>query len=172
MTKQPDPSVYFQVFNEIGIIEQLSRAQLEARLPKGLIQPHFTVLNHLIRVGDGPTPIALARSFQVPKTTMTHTLSGLVKHGLVELRANPDDKRSKRVWLTPKGRQLRDDTIAALAPDFARLNAGFDTARLFEILPVLTALRQFLDANRTAADQATDRSDGTARPVLGPADFV
>jgi hypothetical protein len=63
--------LYFRLFNEIGIIEQLSRARFEARLPKGVLVPHFTVLNHLMRVEDGRTPLELARAFQVPKTTLS-----------------------------------------------------------------------------------------------------
>lgn len=139
---------FFEVFNEIGIIEQLSRARLEARLPAGLIAPHFTVLNHLTRVSDGRTPMEMARAFQVPKTSMTHTLKGLEAHGLVELRANPDDGRSKRVWLTDKGRAVRADTIAALGPEFAELAQGFDMDRLTAILPVLRDLRIYLDKAR------------------------
>jgi DNA-binding MarR family transcriptional regulator len=65
----------FRLFNEIGIIEQLSRALFEARLPKGVTRPHFSVLNHLMRVADGRTPLELARAFQVPKTTLSHTLA-------------------------------------------------------------------------------------------------
>lgn len=143
-----DPSIFFEVFNEIGIIEQLSRAILEARLPHGLIAPHFAVLNHLSRVGDGRTPIDMARAFQVPKTSMTHTLKGLEAHGLVEARPNPDDGRSKRVWLTDAGRTLRADVIAGLAPEFAKLAQHFDVSRLVEIRPVLTELREYLDAAR------------------------
>ncbi|MEL6620152.1 MAG: MarR family transcriptional regulator [Pseudomonadota bacterium] len=143
-----DTAVFFEVFNEIGIIEQLSRALLEARLPGGLIAPHFTVLNHLIRVGDGRTPMDMARAFQVPKTSMTHTLKGLVSHGLVEFRSNPDDGRSKQVWLTDKGRALRAAVIADLGPDFERLAAGFDMERLAAIRPVLTDLRKYLDTAR------------------------
>ncbi|WP_299555918.1 MarR family transcriptional regulator [uncultured Tateyamaria sp.] len=143
-----DPSVFFEVFNEIGIIEQLSRAILEARLPHGLIAPHFSVLNHLIRVSDGRTPMEMARAFQVPKTSMTHTLKGLEAHGLVETRPNPEDGRSKRVWLTQAGRDLRAEVIAALGPDFAKLAQEFDVARLVEIRPVLSDLRAYLDAAR------------------------
>ncbi len=145
---EPDTAVFFEVFNEIGIIEQLSRTILEARMPAGLIAPHFTVLNHLTRVGDGQTPIDMARAFQVPKTSMTHTLKGLEQHGLIETRPNPDDGRSKQVWLTDKGRALRSDIIASLGPDFQFLSEHFDTAKLSEIRPVLTALRIFLDENR------------------------
>ncbi|WP_390915211.1 MarR family transcriptional regulator [Pseudosulfitobacter sp. SM2401] len=143
-----NPFPLFEIFNEIGIIEQLSRARLEARLPDGMIAPHFSVLNHLIRVGDGPTPIKLARAFQVPKTSMTHTLKMLEKRGMVETRSNPDDGRSKQVWLTPKGRETRDQTIAALAQDFSELAQGIDMEALIAIQPALTGLRKHLDASR------------------------
>jgi len=145
---EPNPAVFFEVFNEIGIIEQLSRAVLEARLPDGLIAPHFTVLNHLSRVGDGRTPVDMARACQVPKTSMTHTLKGLEAHGLVELRPNPEDGRSKRVWLTEAGRELRSQTVTALGAEFARMAVDFDTDRLLAIRPVLTDLRIMMDAAR------------------------
>jgi DNA-binding MarR family transcriptional regulator len=140
--------LYFRLFNEIGIIGQLSRSNLDACLPDGLIEPHFAVLNHLIRVSDGRTPLELARAFQVPKTTMTHTLAGLQKHGFVEIRPNPADKRSKQVWLLDAGRALRDDTIAALAPRFSSLAQEFPPEKIAAILPVLEELRIFLDNNR------------------------
>ena len=68
---KPDLGLYFVFFNEIGIIEQLIRNLLEKKLPKGFLISHFSVLNHLIRVKDGQTPLVIARAFQVPKTTMT-----------------------------------------------------------------------------------------------------
>lgn len=141
----------FDLFNEIGIIEQLSRASMEARLPRGLIAPHFTVLNHLVRLGDGRAPIDMARAFQVPKTTLTHTLKGLEGQGLIEMRPNPDDGRSKLVYLTDAGRTLRQNTIAALGPDFDRIAAGLDISQLEQIIPALRALRIFLDDDQNRA---------------------
>jgi len=143
-----NPFPLFEVFNEIGIIEQLSRARLEARLPDGMIAPHFSVLNHLIRVGDGPTPMQLARAFQVPKTSMTHTLKVLEKRAAIETRSNPNDGRSKQVWLTAKGRDIRDQAIQALAQDFSELAQGIDIEALKAIHPALTSLRKHLDTNR------------------------
>ena len=145
---KPAPTVFIEIFNEVAIIEQLSRTILEARMPDGLIAPHFAVLNHLTRLGDGRTPIEMARAFQVPKTSMTHTLKGLELHNLIDMRPNPEDGRSKRVWLTDKGRQQRADIIAALGPDLAFLAERFDMKRLKGIKPVLTELRIFLDENR------------------------
>lgn len=148
MTRDIDPRLLFEIFKEIGIIEQLSRAQLEARLPDGLIAPHFAVLNHLVNRGDGAVPIDMARAFQVPKTSMTHTLKGLAAHGLVDLRANPDDGRSKTVWLTEKGRKLREKTITDLVPEFVGLGAQIEIDKLAEILPTLVSLREKMDAAR------------------------
>lgn len=153
MTHDKDPSasnpgLYFAVLNEIGIIEQLSRNVLEARLPEGLIAPHFTVLNHLIRVSDGRTPLELARAFQVPKTSMSHTLAGLERHGLVEMRPNPADKRSKQVWLTEQGRAVREGTIAALADDLSEIATVLSPQDVAVVMPVLTRLRIWLDQRR------------------------
>ncbi len=146
------PGQYFGLLNEIGIIEQLSRTVLEARLPEGLIAPHFTVLNHLIRVSDGRTPLELARAFQVPKTSMSHTLAGLEKHGLVAMRPNPADKRSKQVWLTDQGRKVREDTIAALADDLADIAQVLSPQDVSAVMPVLTRLRIWLDKRRDGSD--------------------
>lgn len=144
-------ALYFKVFNEIGILEQLSRTLLEARLPSGMLISHFSVLNHLIRVSDGQTPLALARAFQVPKTTMTHTLAGLESAALVEMRPNPEDRRSKQVWLTPQGRAFRDDAIAALGPDIARLSTLVPEDIMRALAPKLEELRQIMDKARDTA---------------------
>lgn len=138
----------FGLFNEIGILEQLSRALLEARLPPGFVQGQFAVLNHLVRVGDGRTPLDLARAFQVPKTTMTHSLAVLERHALVRIAPNPQDGRSKRVWITDDGRAFRDRTIAALAPDLDAIAAQFPVDRAAAVLPALADLRRLMDAMR------------------------
>ncbi|WP_395176079.1 MarR family winged helix-turn-helix transcriptional regulator [Roseibium alexandrii] len=138
----------FSFFNEIGIIAQLSRAAMEARLPKGLTLPHFSVINHLIRVKDGQTPLALAKAFQVPKTTMTHTLSGLLDHGLVDMRPNPKDGRSKTVWLTEAGRQFRETAIRSIDPDMSAIKSAIPEEKIAKILPLLAEIRIFMDAYR------------------------
>jgi DNA-binding MarR family transcriptional regulator len=149
--KPVDPRDVFRIFNEIGIIEQLSRALFEARLPTGVLASHFSVLNHLVRVADGRTPLELANAFQIPKTTLSHTLMLLERRGWIEMRPNPEDKRSKRVWLTEAGRRFREEAIGALTPDIEVLLDRIDGAVLTELLPRLEELRQVLDANRDLA---------------------
>jgi len=146
-----DPKAHgllFELMNEVGIIAQLSRSLLEARLDEGMTIHHFTALNHMVRLGDGQTPMALASAFQVPRTSMSHTLAGLEKRGLVEMVPNPDDGRGKRVMLTAAGRALRTRAIAALDPDFAAIVPLFGPQQATELMPGLRRLREILDQRR------------------------
>lgn len=146
--QDPDTGLIFTFFNEIGIINQLARARFERCMPQKLSVPHFTVLNHLVRLGDGKTPLQLAEAFQVPKTSMTHTLAGLQQLGLIDTRANPKDGRGKLVMLTDAGRQFRDDAINSLVPDMLQIAERFDFSKLLPLLPVLQELRAIMDRYR------------------------
>jgi DNA-binding MarR family transcriptional regulator len=141
-------AAFFVLFNEIGILAQLSAAMFEARMPAGYLTSQFALLNHLIRVRDGRTPLELARAFQVPKTTMTHTIALLEKRGHIAVRPNPEDGRSKQVWLTDAGRAFREQALRAMAPDMMELAKAFAPERAAALLPDLTELRKLLDARR------------------------
>jgi DNA-binding MarR family transcriptional regulator len=143
-----DPSRLFAVLNEASIVAQLAAALFETRLPPGFLVSHFAVLSHLSRGRDGATPLAIARAFQVPKTTMTHTLAGLERHGLVRFAPNAGDGRSKQVWLTPEGLAFRDAAMAGLAPDLADLAARLPEGTAAALHAPLVILRSTLDAMR------------------------
>ncbi len=138
----------FAFFNEVGIIHQLSSTLFQSRIPDGVTVAQFSILNHLIRVRDGQTPQALASAFQVPKTTMTHSLAGLVKRGFIEFRPHATDGRSKCVWLTGPGRTFRDQCIGALADDMKRLAPNLNIDDLIRMTPALADLRRVLDEDR------------------------
>jgi DNA-binding MarR family transcriptional regulator len=140
--------LYFSLFNEIGIISQLAGNLFERRMPAGFLISHFGVLNHLVRLGDGRTPMEIATAFQVPKTTMTHTLAGLEKAGFIRFASNPKDGRSKCVFLTEAGSRFREDAIAALQPDLERLAETIPPESVERVLPVLEQLRTYLDEER------------------------
>jgi len=138
----------FRVFNEIGIIQQLSTAALAKRLPDGVHPSQFGLLSHLMRSGGGERPADLARAFQTPKASMTNSLMQLSKHGLIEMRPNAEDARSKLVYLTDAGREVFLQAITKLTP--AMMEVTKDIEGLEEILPVLEKLRIALDNNRNA----------------------
>jgi DNA-binding MarR family transcriptional regulator len=139
----------FAVFNEIGIIEQLSSNRFQRLLPDGVSLAGFSVLNHFVRLGkEDESPVNLARAFQVTKGAMTNTLARLEALGMIEVIADPKDGRAKRVSVTAKGVQTRHQAIAALTPDLEKIREEVGVGSLMNALPVLMRLRTFLDENR------------------------
>ena len=143
-----NPDAFFTFFTEIGILAQLSQTQFERLMPAGMTLAQFTVLDHCVRVSDGRSPATLARAFQVTKGTMTSTLQRLEQKGLVVIRADPRDGRSKIVRITEEGRAMREACIAATRPWSKDLLAKLDAREISELTPRLAALRNILDADR------------------------
>ncbi len=143
-----EAKIAFDFFNELSILQQLSRARLERRLPDGINYSHFSVLSHLTRTTDGKSPLELAKILQVSKGTMTHTLTGLAERGLIAMRPHPRDGRSKLVYLTKTGRRLRENADRQIAPEVAMMAERFDFSALAPLLPVLAELRDKMDRYR------------------------
>lgn len=164
----PQGAALFPLFNEIGIIEQLSSARFLSVLPKGMQVSHFSVLNHFVRVRDEATPVQLARAFQVSKAAMTNTLQKLEAAGHVSVRPDPKDRRAKRVRITEAGREARDEAIAALVPQLNWLAGRIAPERLLSILPVLTELRELLDRARDPDAEDAPPPPSSPRSSHGP----
>lgn len=166
-----DDALLFAVFNEVGIINQLATTRLESVLPDGLLLPHFTALNHLVRLGDGKSMSSMAFAFQVTKATMTNTVRRLSDRGLVEVRPDPEDGRGKLVFLTAAGRAAREDAIAGLVPSMRALAREVGLERFEAVLPHLSALRTALDAQRNVRSNDPAARTLTRRQTDGePAD--
>ncbi|MCG9914961.1 MAG: MarR family transcriptional regulator [Phenylobacterium sp.] len=139
----------FTLFNEIGIINQLSSTAFERVLPHGLTQAQFTVLNHCIRLGDNKTPAQLASAFQVTRGTLTSTLQRLEAKGFIALVPDAKDGRSKRVLLTAAGRNAAKESIVAAAPILTRAQAALSREEVEDLMPILIKLRIWLDTHRS-----------------------
>ncbi len=143
-----DLGLIFKVFNEVGIINQLSSAQLEKHLPLNLKSSQFSLLNHFLRVGDGSTHAELASNMQVTKGAMTNTLNRLKVHSLISIEADAKDGRIKRVFITQKGREIHEKSIQSLHSLMLILQNEIDIEEFKQALPFLTRLRKVLDNNR------------------------
>jgi DNA-binding MarR family transcriptional regulator len=101
-----------------------------------------TVEAEPIRLSD------LADRLGVSPPTASRAVDGLVEHGLLERRPDPDDRRAVRITLTVEGRAIVEErkarVLGAFLPAVATMSAG-DQERLIELLAelddALTALR-------------------------------
>jgi DNA-binding MarR family transcriptional regulator len=102
-------------FGRIGRLHALAGRAIEAVFEAhGLNVGEFDVLAALRREGDPfvLTPTALARTLMLSPAGMTNRVDRLEARGLVERQADPDDRRSLLVALTPDGRATVDAAVA------------------------------------------------------------
>ena len=143
-----DVDLLFQLFTEIGIIDQLANAAFGKVLPHGLTSAQFAILNHLVRTGDNETPARLAEIMQVSRATLTSTLRRLKSKGFVRIVADRNDGRSKRILLTQAGRLARESSIESAAPLLDSVRAVLPRGDVVRWLPQLQRLREWLDRDR------------------------
>jgi DNA-binding MarR family transcriptional regulator len=103
--------------------------------------PQFEVMNVLMRRGAGLTPAQLAGMLQMTPGAITNTLQRMEATGLAGVEPDAFDRRKKRVYLTPEGRQTYFRAMAAIKPRMASLREGFTQKEFREVLPFLRALR-------------------------------
>ncbi|MGA0539848.1 MarR family winged helix-turn-helix transcriptional regulator [Neotabrizicola sp. VNH66] len=133
------------LFGELFMADQLARNRVSKALPKGMELSHFSVLNHLARIGDERTPAQLARAFHVTRGAMTNTLNRLEWAGHVHIRPDWDDARQKFVAISPAGRAARDAAVQSVAPLIGEVVDALGADRVRAVLPVLRELRARLE---------------------------
>lgn len=91
-------------------VSRLRRTVFDQRLkPLGITRSQWWVLSNLDRSkDDGFSQIELARLLDIGKVTLGGLISRLEKNDLVHRVSDADDRRSKRVQLSAKGRALLD----------------------------------------------------------------
>jgi DNA-binding MarR family transcriptional regulator len=133
------------LFSEIFMADQLARNLISRALPRGMEISHFSLLNHLARIGDERTPAQLARAFHVTRGAMTNTLTKLEWAGHIHIRPDWDDARRKFVAISPSGRAARDAALHSVTPLVAEVVQAVGADRVRAVLPVLRELRGRLE---------------------------
>jgi MarR family transcriptional regulator for hemolysin len=106
----------------------------------GMTRAKWAVLARLDRF-EGLKQAELAEMLDLQPISLTRLLDGLADNGLIERRPDPDDRRAKRLFLTPAarpllgqltelGENLMETALAGLAPaDNAALLASLATIK-------------------------------------------
>ncbi len=145
MSTERNDDLAVALFGELFMADQLARNRISKILPKGMELSHFSVLNHLARVGEERTPAQLAKAFHVTRGAMTNTLTRLEWAGHIHIRPDWEDARQKFVSISPSGRAARDSAVAAVVPQIAEVAQALGVDRVRALLPVLRELRLKLE---------------------------
>jgi DNA-binding MarR family transcriptional regulator len=132
---------------------QLTHLYDEAVAPMDLKATQLGLLSQIDRLGgdDGPTLQALAERLAIRISALTHALRPLVRDGLVELRPDARDKRTKHAALTALGKNRLDAGTMLWAAANRRVEAvlGSTSARMLRALADQVSSQKFLDAYKS-----------------------
>jgi MarR family transcriptional regulator, organic hydroperoxide resistance regulator len=113
------------VFRALGNAVRTIRSRVDRTLQNsGLRLGQYQVLRHLWDE-DGLTPREIASRLDVEMPTITRTVQRMVRDGLVQRRAHPDDARSVRIYLTKRGVDLRPALAEIIGEQTEHAMRGF-----------------------------------------------
>lgn len=147
MNAMPRPADHARFFDELTRANRRLRALFDARAKgAGLTLSRARALMRLAEK-DGMPQSELAEILGIEQPSLVGLLDGLEKKGFVERRVDPEDRRSRRIFLTPAAQesaagildftmQLRAQVLDGVDPDdlaaairvLARANANIERA--------------------------------------------
>jgi MarR family transcriptional regulator for hemolysin len=111
----------------------------------GMTRAQWAVLARL-EYAEGLKQSELAELLDLQPITLTRLVDRLCANGLIERRADPSDRRAKRLYLTAQARPLMN-RLADLGENMmATVLEGLDTAKLEQMTANLSGVRDNLRA--------------------------
>jgi MarR family transcriptional regulator for hemolysin len=123
----------------------------------GQTRAQWAVLLRLER-REGLKQSDLAEDLDIQPITLTRLVDRLCDNGLIERRADPNDRRAKRLYLTPAARPLLDRISNEVEELAERVLAGLDPAAIESVLSDLGVARENL---RQAIAEKSSQDDVT-----------
>ena len=145
------------VFQLVETARQLRTHVDQRARRRGTTRAQWGVLARLRRL-EGLNQAALAEMLEMQPITVTRMIDRLEQQGLVERRADPADRRARRLYLTGEGRALVDGRDELRHEIAEHLLAGVDDAALATTLETLAVVRErarLADPHSTATASET-----------------
>jgi MarR family transcriptional regulator, transcriptional regulator for hemolysin len=124
----------------------------------GMTRAQWAVLARVER-SEGLKQCELADTLDLQPITLTRLIDRLCDSGLIERRSDPDDRRAKRLYLTPAARPVLDGLTRLGQDIMATVLVGIEPAAVEQLLALLLTLKTNLRgaiakrANETAAEK-------------------
>src|SRR5699024_10467719 len=122
--------------------------------PLGLTQTRWITLYHLWRLEKGQPQCDLARAIGVEAPSLVRTLDQLAEQGLIERCPCDQDRRTKRVYLTPAATPLLEQIDAIVTQAGREMLPRLSAADILE----LDTLLEHIENNGIAIQARESRS--------------
>ncbi len=123
-------------------IARLFRAKMRNGDEKGVLsQPGAGLILSMLAISDGVNQRQLVKATHLRPPTVSVALKQMEQEGLVELRSDPDDLRSVRVYLTELGRELDRKRILQIHRLDHMVLEGISEQEIRVLMELLTRIR-------------------------------
>jgi DNA-binding MarR family transcriptional regulator len=129
-----------------------TRFDQKARATHAMTRAQWVILSRLDRQ-PGMSQNEMATICEVEPITVARLVDRLEARGLVERRADPADRRIRRLHLLPAAKPILETINNARETMNARITAGLDEAMLGTLIDALLVIKENL-ANETLTDDA------------------
>jgi MarR family transcriptional regulator, transcriptional regulator for hemolysin len=148
----PQRSQSREILFTISDVGRLLRTYADQKARRfGMTRAQWAVLLRLER-REGLKQSDLAEELDIQPITLTRLVDRLCDSGLIERRADPNDRRAKRLYLTPAARPLLDRIAVQIEELSETVLAGI---RIADIDLMLAKLGQARDNLKQAIEQNT-----------------
>ena len=155
----PETSLEREVAFNINDVARLLKTYADQRARDfGMTRAQWAVLACVER-SEGLKQVELAETLDLQPITLTRLIDRLCDGGLIERRSDPEDRRAKRLYLTPAARPVLDGLTRLGKDIMATVLEGIEPAAVEELLALLLTLKTNLRgaiasrANETAKEK-------------------
>lgn len=158
----PKTPIEREIAFNISDVARLLRTYADQRAREfGMTRAQWAVLSR-VEHSEGLKQCELAEMLDLQPITLTRLIDRLCDGGLIERRSDPDDRRAKRLYLTPAARPVLDGLTRLGKDMMATVLAGIEPTAIEQLLAHLLTLKTNLRgaiANR-ANEAAMEKSYG------------
>ncbi len=126
-----------------GIAWKVQRTAERALKPLGLTYAQFGVLT-AVAEKDARTQRELAGRMETDANTLMVICDSLEKKGLAVRRADPDDRRIRRISMTAKGEKIYAEALSAVQGLYKPMMEAFPDRGILPVLPLLQGIYAWL----------------------------
>jgi len=123
-------------FNLSTVGYAVSRRFRELLAPLELEPREFALLR-AVHAAEGRSQQAIGERLQIPPSRMVAFIDALEERGLLERRQNPEDRRTREIYLTDPGRDLLTRAFAVAVGHERDLCADLDAVEREQLLDLL-----------------------------------
>jgi len=151
----PKTPIEREIAFNISDVARLLRTYADQRAREfGMTRAQWAVLSRVER-SEGLKQCELADVLDLQPITLTRLIDRLCDGGLIERRSDPDDRRAKRLYLTPAARPVLDGLTRLGKDMMATVLAGIEPTAIDQLLAHLLTLKTNLrDAIANRANKA------------------